>query len=104
MAFIGFIDINSGEAPAGGRPPAGPGRGRLFFIGFIGIYWDLLDLLDLLGFRQPLLRAAVPGVMDGPQNHDYLFISERITHGMAVIRTSPASGGRHRPFIFYWIY
>ncbi len=101
MAFIGFIEISLGEAPAGGRPPAGPGRGRLFFIGFIRIY---KDLLDLLGFRQPLLRAAVPGVMDGPQNHDYLFISERITHGMAGIRTIAASGGRHRPFISYWIY
>ncbi len=38
LAFIDFIEISLGEAPAGGRPPAGPGRGRLFFIGFIGIY------------------------------------------------------------------
>ncbi len=68
----------SGEAPAGGRPPAGPRCGRLFFIGFIGNGYNLLEPLHLLGFRQPLPRAAVPGVMDGP-NH-YPFIYQRITH------------------------
>ena len=89
--MIGFIEIISGEAAAATQ------AGRRPFIN----YWidydslGLLDLLDLLGSRQGLQRAALPDIRDGPQNHHHPPIPEWIIHGIAAIGTIPASASTH---------